>query len=47
MTQALAALDRLKPQFVDDTIAQLAIKDRYKWLAKTALERSKKILRAV
>jgi hypothetical protein len=47
VTQALAALDRLKPQFVDDTIAQLAIKDGYKGLAKTALERSKKILRAV
>jgi hypothetical protein len=47
VTQALAAIDRLKPQFVADAIAQLAIKDQYKGLTKMALERSKKILLAV
>lgn len=47
VTEALAAMHGLRPRFVNDAIADLTIKDRYKELAKTALERSKEILRAV
>jgi phosphohistidine phosphatase SixA len=44
---ALARIDKLNANFVNRAIADLAIKDRYKGLAKTAIERSKEILRAV
>ena len=47
VTETLAAMERLNPKFVRDSIGDLAIKDRYKALAKTALERSEEILRAV
>jgi hypothetical protein len=47
VTEALTALDRMSPQFVNNAIADLIIKDQYKGLIKTALEKSKKILRAV
>jgi hypothetical protein len=47
VTQTLTALEKLNPKFVSDSIADLAIKDQYKELAKTALDKSKKILRAV
>jgi hypothetical protein len=47
VSAALAATDRLKPDFVNSTIAQLAIRDEYAAVAKTALERTKEILRAV
>jgi hypothetical protein len=40
-------LDKLSPEFVRGAIADLAIKDRYRTLAQTALDRSKEILRAV
>ena len=47
VAKALATLERLDAEFVDRTIAQLAIKDQYKAIAKRALQRSKEILRAV
>jgi hypothetical protein len=47
VTQALATIDRLNVDFVNGAIAQLAIKDRYKEVAKAAIPRSKEILRAV
>jgi hypothetical protein len=47
VARTLNAIDKLNANFVNDTIAQLAIKDRYKALANTAIERSKEILRAV
>lgn len=45
--QALATIDRLNADFVNGAIAQLAIKDRYKEVAKAAIPRSREILRAV
>ena len=47
VTRTLTTIDKMNAEFVNGAIAQLAIKDQYKWLAKTALERSKTILRAV
>ena len=47
VTQTLTMLDNLNAEFVNRAIADLAIKDQYKEVAKTALERSKEILRAV
>jgi Nucleotidyl transferase AbiEii toxin, Type IV TA system len=47
VAKALATLERLDAEFVDRTIAQLAIKDQYKAIAKGALQRSKEILCAV
>jgi hypothetical protein len=44
---ALATIERLKPDFVYGAIAQLPIKDRYAAIAKTSLERAKRILQAV
>jgi hypothetical protein len=47
VAKSLATLERLDAEFVGRAIAQLAIKDRYKAIAKRALERSKEILGAV
>jgi hypothetical protein len=47
VTQTLAAMEKLNPEFVSGSIADLVIKDRYKELANTALDKSKKVLRAV
>ena len=47
VTQTLATIDKLNADFVNRAIAQLAIKEKYKAIAKTAIERSKEILRAV
>jgi hypothetical protein len=47
VASALAALDKLSPEFVRGAIAELAIKDQYRALAQTALDRTKEILRAV
>jgi hypothetical protein len=46
VTQALTAIDKLKPDFVNRAIADLAIKNGYKGVAQKALQRSKEILRA-
>jgi hypothetical protein len=47
MKTAAETIDRLNPDFVNRTIDQLALKDRYRTVARTAIERSKEILRAV
>jgi hypothetical protein len=47
VAETLITIDKLNPDFVNSAIADLAIKNRYKTIAKTALETSKKILRAV
>jgi hypothetical protein len=44
---ALTRIDKLNANFVNRAIADLSFKDQYKAVAKTALERSKAILRAV
>jgi Nucleotidyl transferase AbiEii toxin, Type IV TA system len=44
---ALAAIDKLKPDFVTASIEQLLIKDAYKAVAKTALDKTKELLKAV
>ena len=45
--RALATMDRVHVDFVNGAIAELAIKEPYKEIAKTAIQRSKDILRAV
>jgi hypothetical protein len=47
VARALTTMDKLNPEFVKNAISQLAIKDKYRAVAKTALERARKILRAV
>ena len=47
VAQALATMEKLNPDFVYLAIAQLAIRDRYKTIAKTAIAKSIEILRAV
>lgn len=44
--QTLTTIDTLNADFVNGAIAELAIRDPYKKIAKTAIERSKEILRA-
>jgi hypothetical protein len=44
---ALAAIDKLKPDFVTASIEQLLVKDAYKAVAKTALAKAKELLKAV
>jgi hemoglobin-like flavoprotein len=46
VTRTLATIDKLNPEFVDDVISQLALTEQYKAIAKTAIQRSKEILRA-
>ena len=47
VTSTLLAIDRLKPDFVNASIEQLLVKDAYKAVAKTALEKPKALLKAV
>jgi nucleotidyltransferase AbiEii toxin of type IV toxin-antitoxin system len=47
VVKALTTMNRLNPDFVDGAIAALAIKDAFKPIAKTAVERAKEILSAV
>jgi hypothetical protein len=47
VASTLITLDKLNPEFVNTAIAQLAIKDKYRSVARTALERAKEILRSV
>jgi Nucleotidyl transferase AbiEii toxin, Type IV TA system len=47
VAQALVTLERVNSDFVNRTIAQLSIKERYRVIAKHALDRSKELLRAV
>jgi hypothetical protein len=46
VAEALNTISKLNPDFVSDAIQQLTIKDRYKDVAKSALARSKGLLRA-
>jgi hypothetical protein len=46
VTRTLATMDKLNPEFVDDVISQLALTDRYKAIARTAIQRSREILHA-
>jgi hypothetical protein len=43
----LGVIDKLNPDFVNRAIAQLAIKDRFRLVAQTALKQTSEILRAV
>jgi hypothetical protein len=47
VASTLAAIDKLKPDFVNAAINQLSIKDPYKLIANVALEKTKEVLRAV
>ena len=47
VARTLATIDKLNPEFLNNAISQLAIKDKYHAVATTALERTKAILRAV
>ena len=47
VSKALAAMDRLNPEFVSRAISQLAIKPQYEATARTASDRAKDIMRAV
>jgi len=47
VASALAAIDKLKPDFVNASIEQLLIADTYKAVAKTALGKTKELLKAV
>lgn len=47
VTRTLTTMDRLNPDFVNRAIAQLSINDKYSAIAKTSLERTNEILRAV
>jgi hypothetical protein len=47
VTKTLEILSKLNPDFVKASIDSLAIKSKYKALAKTALDRAKEILSAV
>jgi hypothetical protein len=43
----LKTIDKLNPDFVNSAIAQLAIKDKFRATAKTALQQTEELLRAV
>jgi Nucleotidyl transferase AbiEii toxin, Type IV TA system len=43
----LMTIDRLNPHFVNSAIAQLSIQDKFRSIAKTALQQAKELLRAV
>jgi hypothetical protein len=47
VASTLARIEKLNPEFVNNAIAELAIKDSYRSVAKNALERTKDILRSV
>jgi nucleotidyltransferase AbiEii toxin of type IV toxin-antitoxin system len=47
VTRTLLAIDRLNPDFVSATIAELAIKDQFKPIADTAINDAKELLRLV
>lgn len=47
VANTLLALDRLNPAFVNAAIADLAISDAYRPIAKTAIERARAVLQSV
>jgi hypothetical protein len=44
---ALETLARLNPEFVNHAISQLQIREKFSAVAKTSIERTKRILQAV
>jgi hypothetical protein len=47
VTGAIKGIEALNPEFVNNAISQLVIRDKFRAIAKTAIERTKEILRAV
>ena len=47
VAKTLLTLDRMNPDFVNASIADMAIKDPYRPIAETAIERARKILNSV
>jgi hypothetical protein len=47
VTKTLVAIEKQNPDFVNATISQLLIKGPYLTIAKTALEKTKEVLKAV
>lgn len=47
VTTALETLARLNPEFINNAISQLKIREKFRPVAKTAIERTKEILQAV
>jgi hypothetical protein len=47
VTKTLSVVEKLNPAFVNQAIADLAIKPKYEAISKTAIERAREILRAV
>jgi hypothetical protein len=47
VTKTLSVVEKLNPDFINRAIADLAIKPKYEAISKTAIERTKEILRAV
>jgi hypothetical protein len=47
VARTLETLDRLNPEFIDRAISQLAIREGFADVAKTAIERTRQILTAV
>lgn len=47
VARTLVAVDRLKPEFVNTVISELAIKDQFRSLAATALDEAAALLRAI
>lgn len=45
--ETIKALDRLNPEFVRDAISDLQIRDSFRRIAETALDRAKELLRRV
>jgi hypothetical protein len=43
----LKTIDKLNPDFVNGAIAQLSIRDKFRPIAKTALQQTRELLRAV
>jgi hypothetical protein len=47
VTKTLSTMGKLNPEFINNAISQLTIKDKYQAIAKTAIDRARKILLAV
>ena len=47
VSNAVSAMDKLNPEFVERAISQLAIKPEYETIAKTACDRAREVMRAV
>jgi hypothetical protein len=47
VTETLEAIERLNPEFINDAISQLMLREKFLPIAKTAIERTQKILRAI